>query len=42
MELVGRDGHAPAPVGWPEGNFRFQFRRMVLLRTDSNGVENMA
>ena len=27
---------------WLEGNFVFQFRRMALLRADSNGVKNMA
>jgi hypothetical protein len=41
MELVGSDGYRPAPAGMPEGKFRFQIRRMALLRTDSKGVENM-
>jgi hypothetical protein len=42
MELVGRSGPAPASARRPEGNFRFQFRSMVLLLTDSNDVGNMA
>jgi hypothetical protein len=41
MELVGSNGYRPAPAGWPERKFRFQFQRMVLLRTDSKGVGNM-
>jgi hypothetical protein len=41
MELVGSNGNRPAPAGWPESKFCFQFRRMVLLRTDSKGVGNM-
>ena len=41
-ELDGHDCPWPAPVPRREGNFIFQFRRMALLRTDSNGVRNMA
>ena len=42
MELVGGPGRTAASAGMPEGNFRFQLQRMVLLRTDSNDVGNMA